>query len=451
MNFSMARRASLQISLLSLLGVVVIAAFAYQSIWMWQQMRHHDAIEQATLAAEQVLIKNSMANAAEMWQRLDEVLLSIGNVQAKVIGADGQIMYGPPVLWADAKYKETHMVSLAGLGGEMPMADLELAMNITEDRNFLTFIGGLFVIASLVWGVLVVVISGFLAKLQLKPLREFGLRIAEFNPAQWNETQSQVSRMNVMDASNEPEELRPVIEQFNMLMGKVKQYNQQLLSFNNNVAHELNTPLSSLTISHELLLKEKEMNADHWKESIHSNLEELQRMNRIIQSMLFLAHTTQGQRGRFIHLPSLRSPIEGVLEYFDYSFEDGDLSTSLTGDASADCDPELIKRAVSNLLSNAIRYAKAGSTVELDIQHNQDNNQIWIEVRNTGKSIPEEAVSRLFEPFYRVEQSRSESHANHGLGLAIVAAIARLHGGDVKATCDGEQVAIGFSIMGLSS
>lgn len=441
MNFSMARRASLQISLLSLVGVIVIAAFAYQSIWMWQKMRHQEAIEQATLAAEQVLIKNSMANATQMWQRLDEVLLSIGNVQAKVIGADGQIMYGPPVLWADAKYKETYMVSLAGLGGEMPMADLELAMNITEDRNFLTFIGGLFVVASLVWAGIVVVISGVLAKLQLKPLREFGLRIAEFNPAM------------VMDSSKEPEELRPVIEQFNLLMGKVKQYNHQLLSFNSNVAHELNTPLSSLTISHELLLKEKDIDDHHWRESLHSNLEELQRMNRIIQSMLFLAHATQGQRGKFSQVPSLRGPIQSVLEYFDYSLEDKQLSTTLTGDASAECDPELIKRAVSNLLSNAIRYAKVGSTVELFILQNQQQDQhsyqIWIEVRNTGQSIPDEAISRLFEPFFRVEPSRSESHVNHGLGLAIVAAIARLHGGEVKATCKGEQVTIGLSIMAL--
>ncbi|MDH4395033.1 MAG: ATP-binding protein [Limnobacter sp.] len=441
MKFSMARRASLQISLLSMVGVVVIAAFAYQSIWMWQQMRHHDAIEQATLAAEQVLIKNSMANAAEMWQRLDEVLLSIGNVQAKVIGADGQIMYGPPVLWADAKYKETYMISLAGLGGEMPMADLELAMNITEDRNFLTFIGGLFVIASIVWAGIVVVISAILAKLQLKPLREFGRRIAEFNPAQSNE-KSMIS----IDSSKEPDELLPVIEQFNMLMGKVTQYNQQLLSFNNNVAHELNTPLSSLTISHELLLKEKDVDSAHWRDSIHSNLEELQRMNRIIQSMLFLAHTTQGQRGNFTTLPSVRAPLEGVLEYFAYSLEDAQLDAKLTGDASAECDSELLKRAVSNLLSNAIRYANAGSTVNISIQQEHESDLVWIEVRNTGKPIPHDAIHRLFEPFYRVEKSRTESHANHGLGLAIVAAISRLHGGEVRASCEGDQVTIGLSI-----
>lgn len=441
MKFSMARRASVQISLLSMVGVVVIAAFAYQSIWMWQKMRHHAAIEQATLAAEQILIKNSMANASEMWQRLDEVLLSIGNVQAKVIGVDGQIMYGPKVLWADAKYKETYMVSLAGLGGEMPMADLELAMNISEDRNFLTFIGGLFVIASLVWGFVVLVISGILAKHQLKPLMEFGRRIADFNPSQ---TSGSGSRP--IDASQEPEELLPVIAQFNTLKEKVTQYNQQLLSFNSNVAHELNTPLSSLTISHELLLKEKEIDSDHWRDTIHSNLEELQRMNRIIQSMLFLAHTTQGQRVNLTDLPSLRTPIESVLEYYSYSLEDKQLNYTLTGDAPAACDSELIRRAVSNLLSNAIRYAKPMSLIEVSIHQDEDSKMTWIDVRNTGESIPKDAIHRLFEPFFRVEKSRSESHANHGLGLAIVAAVAKLHGGEVRANCTGDVVTVGFGI-----
>lgn len=443
MKFSMARRASVQISLLSMVGVVVIAAFAYQSIWMWQKMRHHEAIEQATLAAEQILIKNSMANANEMWQRLDEVLLSIGNVQAKVIGVDGQIMYGPKVLWADAKYKETYMVSLAGLGGEMPMAYLELAMNISEDRIFLTFIGGLFVIASLVWGFVVLVISGILAKHQLKPLMEFGRRIADFNPSQTHAGNTQA-----IDFSQEPEELLPVIEQFNALKEKVTQYNQQLLSFNSNVAHELNTPLSSLTVSHELLLKEKEVDAAHWRETIHSNFEELQRMNRIIQSMLFLAHTTQGQRVSLTELPSIRTPIEGVMEYYSYGLEDKQLSFKLTGDATAACDSELIKRAVSNLLSNAIRYALPKTVIEVSINKDEQLGTIQIDVSNEGETIQSESINRLFEPFYRVEKSRSESHANHGLGLAIVSAIAKLHSGEVHASCNGNRVTIGFSIKG---
>lgn len=424
-------------SVLSIFGVVLIAFFGYHCVWMWQEVRHQEALERAAVAIEQVLTRNSELLPTEMWRRVDELLVSIGNVRAKVYGVEGQVLYGPQVLLSQVKHKETLFFPLENLGGTMPIQRLELAMDISEDKKFLNFIGAMFAVAALVWGVLVMLLSGTLARFELKPLNKFGRKISELDP-------SDLSLR--IKGDGEPEELYPVIDQFNRLMCKVEQHQEQLRSFNSNVAHELNTPLSSLTVSHELLLREKHPNPEHLKEALHSHLEELQRMNRIIQSMLFLSHASQGQYKDFRLIDNLSQPVMVVMDYMEAMLEEKGLHFELRGDASARVDTELIKRALSNLVSNAIRYAKPKSTIQIKIDHEQANHLVRFTVSNEGECIPENSVPHLFEPFYRVDKSRSESGQNHGLGLAIVAAIARLHGGEPFAQCDGQWVRIGFTV-----
>jgi two-component system heavy metal sensor histidine kinase CusS len=182
------------------------------------------------------------------------------------------------------------------------------------------------------------------------------------------------------------------------------------------------------------------------KEALHSHLEELQRMNRIIQSMLFLSHASQGQYNDFRWLAKLSEPVMTVMDYMEAMLEEKHLRFELHGEASARVDSELIKRALSNLVSNAIRYAEESSTIHIHIEQSHANSQVSLTVSNKGVCIPERSLPHLFEPFYRVDQSRNQSGHNHGLGLAIVAAIARLHGGEPFARCDGEWVCIGFSL-----
>jgi len=427
----------LQMSILSILGVGIIAIISYQAICMWQDMRHQDTLSRAASSVEQVLARNSELLPTEMWNRVDELLLSLGNVRAKVHGENGQVLYGPQVLLSQVKHKVTYMHPLNGLGGSMPMNDLELAMDVSEDKRFLKFIALLFTAVTVVWGFFIMLLSGTLARFELKPLNKFGRKIADFDPSDVNAR---------IKSEHEPEELYPVVEQFNKLMGKVGQYHEQLRSFNSNVAHELNTPLSSLTVSHELLLREKNPDPEHLKEALHSHLEELQRMNRIIQSMLFLSHASQGQYNDFRWADKLSEPVMTVMDYMEAMLEEKDLHFELHGDASARIDSELIKRALSNLVSNAIRYAQQNSTIHIHIEADHARDRVTVTVSNKGVCIPERSVPHLFEPFYRVDQSRNESGHNHGLGLAIVAAIARLHGGEPFAQCDGEWVRIGFSV-----
>lgn len=433
---SIAWRSALQMSILSTVGVAMIAIISFQAIRMWQDMRHDDTLGRAALSIEQVLARNSELAPAEMWGRVDELLLSLGNVRAKVHGQNGQVLYGPQVLLSQVRHKVTYMYPLAGLGGAMPMQQLELALDVSEDRYFLNFVSLLFAGVTVVWAFVIMAASGTLARFELKPLNVFGKRIADFDPSDLGAR---------IKSDKEPEELFPVIEQFNKLMGKVGQYHDQLRSFNSNVAHELNTPLSSLTVSHELLLREKNPDIDHLKEALHSHLEELQRMNRIIQSMLFLSHASQGQYQNFRRIPKLTEPVLTVMDYMEAMLDNKQLQFQLEGDAPARVDTELIKRALSNLVSNAIRYALPDTSIHLRIE--PEPGLVRLTVSNQGVPIPAHSLPHLFDPFYRVDQSRNQSDHNHGLGLAIVAAIARLHGGEPFARCHGDWVQIGFTIQ----
>ena len=299
MSRSIARRSSLQMSTLSILGVVMVAIISYKAICMWQDMRHQETLSRAAVSVEQILVRNSDLEPSEMWARVDELLLSLINVRAKVHGTDGRVLYGPQVLLSNVDHKVTYMYPLTGLGGSMPMAELELALDASEDKRFLNFITWLFSGIAVFWAIFIVLLSGTLARFELKPLNNFSRKIGEFDPSDLTST---------IPNGDAPDELIPVIDQFNKLIGKVGQYHEQLRSFNSNVAHELNTPLSSLTVSHELLLRENIQNPVALNETLHSNLEELQRMNRIIQSMLFLSHVSLGPPGSHRRCSALRGP-----------------------------------------------------------------------------------------------------------------------------------------------
>jgi two-component system heavy metal sensor histidine kinase CusS len=134
-----------------------------------------------------------------------------------------------------------------------------------------------------------------------------------------------------------------------------------------------------------------------------------------------------------------------VVDYHEAVFEEAGLRLSVRGDACVAVDAGLVRRALSNLLGNAVRYATAGSRVEVRIGR-LDTGQAFIGVHNLGPVIAREHLPRLFDRFYRVDPSRSNAARNHGLGLAIVAAIARMHGGAARAESSAQGTLIQFTL-----
>lgn len=244
-------------------------------------------------------------------------------------------------------------------------------------------------------------------------------------------------------------EITPLVERFNELLSRLELAYNQLESFNADVAHELKTPLATMSSATELALLRPDADCAHLRELLTSNLEEIERMDNVIRSMLLIATAERGAHAERQRIDSLARIVESVADYHEAALEERDLSVKITGDGSLFGDPMLVRQAISNLLSNATRHADSGTTVLVSIESSGDTEDekvsgesarkaLLLTVTNQGRPIAPHHINRLFERFYRVDEPLSSdsvdrSATRHGLGLSIVAAVARMHGGQVDA------------------
>lgn len=294
--------------------------------------------------------------------------------------------------------------------------------------SFITLAAGALVAAGSFWHV----------RRALQPLRELASQTRAISPREMNR------RLTLADPA---EELLPWIEQFNALMERLERAVAQLEAFNADVAHELRTPLAALIGETEVMLS-RERSPAALRDTLASNLEEMQRLSALVNDMLFLASADRGAQARRGAPVSLAALASEVAEFHEAAFEEAGLQLQIEGDATLAVDEPLFKRAVSNLLGNAARFAERGSTVHLCIEPDQPE-AVRVEVRNAGAPIAADHLPRLFDRFFRADASRccpESGEQHHGLGLAIVAAIARMHAGRTLAECAGGTTRVGFTL-----
>ena len=267
--------------------------------------------------------------------------------------------------------------------------------------------------------VLASVLGYWVARIGLRPLASLSLEARKLTPPRLS------GRLQLTPL---PPELNQFVTSFNATLERVEQAYSRLESFNADVAHELRSPLTNLIGQTQVALT-RGRSAEHYFEVLQSNLEELERLRSIINDMLFLASADQGSKAAELTCTSLAQEVATTLDYLDFILEDAQVQVLVNGDASAPIDKPHLRRALINLLHNAVQHTDAGQTIQVDIT--QSAEQVSISVANPGTSIADEHLPRLFERFYRVDASRANSGANHGLGLAIVKAIALMHGGTV--------------------
>jgi two-component system heavy metal sensor histidine kinase CusS len=224
-----------------------------------------------------------------------------------------------------------------------------------------------------------------------------------------------------------PAELQVLVDHFNDLLNRLEKAYQQLEGFNADVAHELRTPLANIIASSELALRSNDKD-EHLRDCIGSNLEEMHRLSGIVNDMLFLSQADRGAKARRMPVQSLAQLCAEVADYYEAVLIESDLQWSIEGDASGLYDAALLRRVLSNLLNNAARYADPGSSIVIRIVV-ETHGHIKLSVINRGEPISAESLPHIFDRFFRVDASRSHGHQNHGLGLAIVGAIARMHDG----------------------
>lgn len=201
----------------------------------------------------------------------------------------------------------------------------------------------------------------------------------------------------------------------------------RLTQFSADLAHELRTPINNLMGETEVALS-RPRSAAEYRQILESNLEEYSRLSRTVESLLFVARAENTQIPLSKARLDGRTELEAVCSYHEALAEEKGIRLVCLGQGHLYADALLCKRALSNLLSNALRHTPAGGEIRLSL-HEAVDGAAEIAVQDSGCGIAAEHIPKLFDRFYRVDPARSEEGT--GLGLAIVKSIMDLHGGSV--------------------
>ncbi|MCY3557691.1 MAG: ATP-binding protein [Chloroflexi bacterium] len=219
-----------------------------------------------------------------------------------------------------------------------------------------------------------------------------------------------------------------------------------------NASHELRTPLASISAAAETLEVARTPEDSHRFREIIQN--EAARMGQLVEEMLALARLESGLTEPEMVVVGMESLLAGTVESIRPQAEREGLSLSYAGLKSGAetmlmADPELVERALLNLLHNAVKFTDAGGAVEVLTEPGDEADpapMVWIRVRDTGIGIEPAEQSRIFQRFYRIDRAR-QSGGGTGLGLAVVRHIAEVHGGAVSLqSAPGGGSTFGFSV-----
>ncbi|UPQ81369.1 heavy metal sensor histidine kinase [Pseudomonas knackmussii] len=254
----------------------------------------------------------------------------------------------------------------------------------------------------------------------LSPLRQFR------QVASLISTQDLTHRISV---DKLPQELSALAHAINFMLHRLDGGVQQLSQFSDDLAHELRSPITNLMGKAQVTLS-RERPPEEYKAVLECCTEELERVTRIVTDMLFLAQVSHPASLVPFEKIALEDEARRVVDLFSISAEEKQISLSISGAGRTFGDRLMVQRAISNLLSNAIRHSPIGSHIALLIEKHSET--VSLSVSNPGIGIPAKHIPHLFERFYRVDTSRSRAEGGTGLGLAIVRSIMSLHQGTVE-------------------
>jgi len=277
----------------------------------------------------------------------------------------------------------------------------------------------LFLPASLL---LAVVTGWLLADVTLRPLNSFIKTVRHIS----------ADRLSArVEAPATKDEMRLLADTFNDMLGKLEQAFAMQKQIVQDVSHELRTPLTILKGEIEVALK-KVRSRDEYQSTLTSSLEEIDRINRMVENLLFLARFDSRQfvfeLKEILLTPFLEVIINDVRVLADQ--KDIELKSELRADVFVRADRGNLKRAMINVLDNAVKYTPAQGTVVVSLT--KQNDRAIIRVSDTGGGIEAARLPFVFDRFYRADTARAS--AGFGLGLSIAKAIVEAHRGSIEVT-----------------
>lgn len=407
--------------LLGLGGLTVLAVQA-----------HFDELDQAALRDKVHLIQelgSTSASLAEFTTRLHDVMHSHHGLAVTVRNADG-ILFRSESMHADgggAALPPAHWQTVQDTLPSPEPGGGTLSVLAALDPIHHTHFMGRFQLILWAYVALATLASGLLgwlaARNGLSPLRAMKARAQAVSAQRLDE------RMPV-DAV--PVEMADLAQSLNDMLLRLQTDFERLSAFSSDLAHELRTPISNLLTETQVTLSQKRT-VDEYRNALASNSEEFQRLARMVSDMLFLAKTEHGLALPHPEAIALDTEVAALADFYEALAADKSLQLVTEGAAQMEGDRLMVRRALSNLLSNAIRHAPEHGQVCISIRSTPQGAEV--SVSNQGEAIALDVLPRLFDRFYRADAARRHPASDGaGLGLAITRAIMQAHGGTVSAS-----------------
>ncbi len=266
---------------------------------------------------------------------------------------------------------------------------------------------------------LVTLLAGWLlVRRGLAPLRAMSARIGAVD----------VQRLHTRIGQQPwPSDLQALAGAFDDMLDRLEAAFEQLSRFSSDLAHEFRSPITNLVAAASVMLA-RERTTTEYQETLEVIVEEGDRLSRMVTAMLFLARADNAKQAVSLATIAIEDEFSRMVDTFEAVAEDAGVTLTARGAGSVVADPLLLRRALTNLLSNALAHTGRGGRIELSALHSPEG--VALSVRDTGSGIAAPHLGRLFDRFYRVDPARSGSEST-GLGLAVVKSILELHGGRV--------------------
>jgi two-component system heavy metal sensor histidine kinase CusS len=298
---------------------------------------------------------------------------------------------------------------------------IQVALDVTQEDALLSKFRRQLALVLLLGFMLSTAIGNGVARRGMRPLAKIALTAERIRASSLNER---------IDPERWPTELKALAAAFDHMLARLGDSFTKLSQFSADLAHELRTPINNLMGEAEVTLS-RPRTPDEYRQVLESSLEEYQRLSRMVESLLFLARADDS------HLPvkavqiNVGKDIKEICEYHDSVAKDKGVTVDCDGEAMLWADPQLIRRAINNLLSNALHYTSAGGHISVTANQSDDGS-VNIRVIDSGCGIPAKDLPLVFDRLYRGDDVRAIHPAGMGLGLAIVKSIMELHAGEAS-------------------
>ncbi|CAB3809499.1 Sensor protein CzcS [Paraburkholderia ultramafica] len=446
--YSLLRRLTIAFSIVALLVFALVSGFLYRSLAQELQRRDdHEITEKLdeylqqarNFGSTQALLRNS-AGFHEDLKPHPAVHLSILDGRGDILvqrsnNATHELKsVGPGQPYQHVAYS-CHPSALGSsrcIFADETLASGEeiriLLAHVGADRQSILWTYQADVWLAIAFGTILMGTLGYaVARRGLSPVKTIGRQTASIEAHRLNER---------LDISAGPTELLEIALSVNRMLDRLEKAFTRLSQFSSDLAHDIRTPLATIISSSQVTLS-RARTTEEYEILIESNIEECERLQRMVQNMLFLARSDNSEQHLKISEIDCRSELTRLTSYFQIIADATDVCFSIEGNATVLADPTMFRRAVSNLMSNAVDHAATGSAIKLRAY--QSGEYATVEVTNKGQPISPDHIDKIFDRFYRIDSSRHGSAKNTGLGLAIVKSIMEMHRGKVDVVSGGDS------------